>query len=96
MRKPLDGIDKECAWDCKKNSEGNVSFWKGCKLHLDVSDTGFPLTAIVTGANVHDGQLAIPMEQITERKVFFVTALWTTPMIRQLLTTISGAAAAYQ
>jgi hypothetical protein len=52
----LDGIDKECAWGCKKNSEGNVSFWKGYKLHLDVSDTGFPLTAIVTGANVHDSQ----------------------------------------
>jgi hypothetical protein len=38
----LEGIDKECAWGCKKNSEGNVSFWKGYKLHLDVSDTGFP------------------------------------------------------
>jgi IS5 family transposase len=67
----LDGIDKECAWGCKKNSEGNVSFWKGYKLHLDVSDTGFPLTAIVTGANVHDSQPAIPMEQLTETKVPF-------------------------
>jgi hypothetical protein len=27
----LDGIDRECAWGCKKNSEGNVSFWKGYK-----------------------------------------------------------------
>jgi hypothetical protein len=27
----LEGIDKECAWGCKKNSEGNVSFWKGYK-----------------------------------------------------------------
>ncbi|MDR2740612.1 MAG: transposase, partial [Treponema sp.] len=71
----LESIDRECAWGCKKNSEGNVSFWKGYKLHLDVSDTGFPLTAIVTGANVHDSQLAIPMEQITERKVFFCYSL---------------------
>jgi IS5 family transposase len=54
---------------CKKNSGGNVSFWKGYKLHLDASDTGFPLTAVVTGANVHDSQLAIPMEQLTEKKV---------------------------
>jgi hypothetical protein len=61
----LDGIDKECAWGCKKNREGNVSFWKGYKQHLDVSDTGFPLTAIVTGANVHDCQLAILTEQLT-------------------------------
>jgi IS5 family transposase len=71
----LDGIDKECAWGCKKNSEGNVSFWKGYKLHLDVSDTGFPLTALVTGANVHDSQLAIPMEQLTEGKVHFCYSL---------------------
>jgi transposase len=71
----LEGIDRECAWGCKKNSEGNVSFWKGYKLHLDVSDTGFPLTAIVTGANVHDSQLAIPMEQLTEKKVLFCYSL---------------------
>jgi hypothetical protein len=71
----LEGIDKECAWGCKKNSEGNVSFWKGYKLHLDVSDTGFPLTAIVTGANARDSQLAIPMEQLTEMKVPFCYSL---------------------
>ncbi|MDR2393707.1 MAG: transposase [Treponema sp.] len=59
----------------KKNSEGNVSFWKGYKLHLDVSDTGFPVTAVVTGANVHDRQLAIPMEQLTEMKVPFCYSL---------------------
>ncbi|MDR2052499.1 MAG: transposase [Treponema sp.] len=71
----LDGIDRECAWGCKKNGEGNVSFWRGCKLHLDVSDTGFPLTAIVTGANVHNSQPAIPMEQLTEMKVPFCYSL---------------------
>jgi hypothetical protein len=71
----LEGIDKECAWGCKKNSEGNVSFWKGYKLHLDVSDVGFPLTAVVTGANVHDSQLAIPMEQLTGTKVPFCYSL---------------------
>jgi hypothetical protein len=52
-----------------------VSFWKGYKLHLDVSDTGFPLTAVVTGTNVHDSQLAIPMEQLTEKKVLFCYSL---------------------
>ncbi|MDR2363226.1 MAG: transposase, partial [Spirochaetaceae bacterium] len=44
-------------------------------MHLDVSDTGFPLTAVVTGANVHDSQLAIPMEQLTEGKVHFCYSL---------------------
>lgn len=68
-------INKECAWGCKKNSDGKVSYWKGYKLHLDVSDIGFPLTACITGANVHDSQLAIPMEQLTEQKVTFLYSL---------------------
>jgi IS5 family transposase len=71
----LEDINRECAWGCTKNSEGTVSFWKGYKLHLDVSDIGFPLTAVVTGANVHDSQLAIPMEQLTEMKVPFCYSL---------------------
>lgn len=62
-------LDSACAWGCKKNSQGNVSFWKGYKLHLDVTDLGIPVTAVVTGANVHDSQLAIPMEKWTERKL---------------------------
>jgi hypothetical protein len=51
----LDAINKECAWGCKKNSEGNVPFWEGYKLHLDVSNTDFPLTVVVTGANTTAG-----------------------------------------
>jgi hypothetical protein len=39
-----------------KNSQGNVSFWMGYKLHLGVTDLGIPVTAVVTGANVHDSQ----------------------------------------
>jgi IS5 family transposase len=58
-----------CTWGCKKNSQGNVETWKGYKLHLDVSDTGFPISALVTGANVHDSQVAIPLEKMTEHKV---------------------------
>jgi len=67
--KSLVALDKKCAFGCKKNSQGNVLFWKGYKLHLDISDCGFPITACVTGANVHDSMLAIPMEKITEQRV---------------------------
>lgn len=70
--KALKELDAQCAWGCKKNSQGNVSFWKGFKLHLDVTDLGIPVTAVVTGANVHDSQVAIPMEKLTERKVTFL------------------------
>jgi IS5 family transposase len=62
-------LDTACSYGCKKNSQGNVYFWKGYKLHLDISDTGFPLNAVITGANVHDSQLAIPMEKMLEEKV---------------------------
>jgi len=65
----LRGLNTLCCWGCKRNSQGNVSYWKGYKLHLDVTDMGIPVTAVLTGANVHDSQLAIPMEKLTERKV---------------------------
>jgi transposase len=71
----LKEIDTACSYGCKKNSQGNIHFWHGYKLHLDISDCGFPLSACVTGANVHDSQLAIPMEKISERKVQFCYSL---------------------
>jgi hypothetical protein len=71
----LKNIDTACAHGCKKNSHGNTQFWIGYKLHLDVSDTGFPLSALVSGANVHDIQLAIPLEKMTESKVCFCYSL---------------------
>jgi transposase len=71
----LNNIDTSCAHGCKRNSHGNTQFWTGYKLHLDVSDTGFPLSAFVSGANVHDSQLAIPLEKMTESKVFFCYSL---------------------
>ena len=73
--KALRELDTACAWGCKKNSQGNVSFWKGYKLHLDVTDTGIPVTAVLTGANVHDSQAAIPMEKLTERRVSHLYSL---------------------
>jgi len=73
--KSLDALGKKCAYGCKKNSQGNVLFWKGYKLHLDISDCGFPITTCVTGANVHDSMLAIPMEKMTEQRVTFFYSL---------------------
>jgi hypothetical protein len=70
----LKNIDTACAHGCKKNSHGAVQFLTGYKLHLDVSDTGFPLSPFVSGANVHDSQ-AIPLEKMTESKVFFCYSL---------------------
>lgn len=70
--RPIAELDSAGAWGRKTNSQGNVMFWKGYKLHLDVTDSGIPATAVVTGANVHDSQVAIPKEKWTERKVDFL------------------------
>jgi hypothetical protein len=78
----LKNIDTACARGRKKNSHGNTRYWTGYKLRPDVSDTGFPLSAFVSGANAHGSRLAIPLEKMTEKKVFFVTALWMQLMIR--------------
>jgi len=71
----LERLNKKCTYGAKQNSQGNYAFWKGYKLHLDVSDSGYPITACVTGANVQDSLLAIPMEKITEQKVTFCYSL---------------------
>jgi hypothetical protein len=81
----LEKLNKHCSWGCKKNSQGNVFFWKGHKLHLDVSDTGFPITACVTGANVHDSMLAIIMEKMTEQRVTFCYSLMDSAYDAQII-----------
>lgn len=84
--KSIKELNKNCAWGGKKNSKGKIHFWPGYKLHLDVTDSGIPVTAIVTGANVHDSQVAIPMEKMTERKITHLYSLmdaaYDAPQIR--------------
>ena len=67
--KSLSQLDKECGWGCKENSQGKVQYTKGYKLHLDVTENGIPVSSCVTGANVHDSQVAIILEKMTERRV---------------------------
>ena len=71
----LERLNKKCSIGAKKSGHGNLSYWHGYKLHLDVSDWGYPLSACVTGANVQDCMLAIPMEKMTEQKVTFCYSL---------------------
>lgn len=73
--KALQDINIQPSWGCKVNSQGKKNHWKGYKLHLDVTDFGLPVTAVLTGANVYDNQVAIPMEKLTERKVRFLYSL---------------------
>ena len=78
-------FNKKCVYGCKQSPSGNKTFWKGYKLHLDITDWGYPVTACITGANVSDKSLAIPMEKITEQKVTFCYSLMDCGYDAQLL-----------
>ncbi len=44
-------------------------------MRLGVTDMGIPVTAVVTGANVHDSQLAIPMGKLAECTIHYLYSL---------------------
>ncbi|MEA5107073.1 MAG: transposase, partial [Sphaerochaeta associata] len=71
----VEELNSQCSWGCKRNSQGNRNYWKGYKLHLDVTDSGIPVSTIVTGANVHDSQAAIPLERLTEERITHLYSL---------------------
>ena len=65
----LADLPKQCAWGCKKNSQGKVEHWKGYKAHVDCIDGGIPISVIVTSASTHDSQAAIPLAQMSAGRV---------------------------
>ena len=65
----LNDLPKDCDRGVKKNSKGYTEAWNGYKLHLDSSDNGIPLSAILTSASTHDSQAAIPLMTMTAQRV---------------------------
>ena len=61
----LNDLPTRCDKGAKKDSKGNTMYWTGYKLHLDVIDSGIPVSAIITSASVHDSQVAIPLATLT-------------------------------
>jgi len=58
-----------CNVGAKKNSQGNASYWIGYKLHIDSADSGIPVSCLLTSASVHDSQVAIPLAEISNKRV---------------------------
>lgn len=58
-----------CDRGVKQNAKGYTETWNGFKLHVDVNDSGLPLSALLTSASVHDSQAAIPLMKLTSGKV---------------------------
>jgi hypothetical protein len=62
-------LDTACDTGTKKNAQGYKISWKGYKLHLDTACCGVPISAILTGANVHDSRVALPLTRISAQRV---------------------------
>ena len=68
----LSDIPTACNVGTKKNAKGYKQSWVGYKLHLDTSDCGLPITAVLTSASLHDSQVAIPMMKMTTERVEYL------------------------
>lgn len=56
-------LPTNCAPGTNKNAKGYKKSWNGYKPHLDMNDTGLPISALVTSSPVYDSQIAIPVDQ---------------------------------
>jgi hypothetical protein len=69
LEQMLHELETACATGTKKNAQGYKISWKGYKLHLDTSCCGIPISAVLTGANVHDSRVALPLMRMSAQRV---------------------------
>jgi Transposase DDE domain/Transposase domain (DUF772) len=67
----LKELPRHCAIGSKVSSRGHQQYWRGYKLHLDVADGQIPISAVLTGAHVHDSQVAIPLATMSSDRVTY-------------------------
>ena len=65
----LNDLPNHCNVGTKKNSKGYKETWIGYKLHLDCIDGDIPISAILSSASLHDSQVAIPLAQMSSKRV---------------------------
>lgn len=68
----LSELPRHCSLGVKTSSKGYQQYWRGYKLHLDVADGQIPITALLTGACLHDSQVAIPLMTLTSQRVIYL------------------------
>jgi len=62
-------LPKPCDVGEKCNSKGYKTSWVGYKLHIDAADGGIPISCLLSSASMHDSQAAIPLAEITNKRV---------------------------
>ncbi len=72
LEQMLTKLPTDCAIGVKTSSSGNQKYWRGYKLHLDTADGQIPISAILTSANVHDSQVAIPLMKMSAQRVVWL------------------------
>ena len=72
LAQQLAALPQVCGIGVKKSSKGYLSYWRGYKLHLDVADGHIPISALLTGASVHDSQAAIPLMTMSTQRVIYL------------------------
>ena len=68
----LGQLPRHCSLGVKKSGKGHQRYWRGYKLHLDVADGQIPITALLTGASLHDSQVAVPLMTLTSQRVTYL------------------------
>lgn len=69
LEEMLGELSTQCDTGTKINAQGYKISWKGYKLHLDTACCGVPISAVLTGANVHDSKVALPLSTISGQRV---------------------------
>ena len=76
-----------CNVGTKRNSKGYKTSWNGYKLHIDAADGGIPVSCLLSSASLHDSQVAIPLAEMTHRRVTscydLMDAAYDAPLIKQ-------------
>lgn len=65
----INDLPIHCNVGQKVSSTGHAYAWVGFKLHLSVCDNGVPLAALLTSASLNDSQVAIPLAELTNKRV---------------------------
>lgn len=65
----LKEIPTGCDRGTKCNAQGYKVSWNGYKLHIDTTDCGVPVSALLSSASMHDSRAAVPLSRITQKRV---------------------------
>lgn len=65
----LGELPQACSVGTKLNAKGYKTSWRGYKLHLDTACCGVIISAVLTGAAVHDSRVALPLSIMSSQRV---------------------------